>query len=141
MAWFTLLTGIIIFAIGAWCRFVIHLMEWQVMLPIVFGLGYITLAEGMRSKPALRRLFLFLSILWSVVVLISMIPVAREGIALWNAGGGEPPRLRFKSELVMEHVAVLVVSGVYLLLAVIVLFRHKPNATPASPENAPKSPR
>lgn len=141
MTWFTYLTGLLIFAIGAGCKFLIPLREWQALVPLVFGLGYLTLAEGMRAKPNLRRLFLFLSILWSIVVLVAMIPLAKEGLAVWNRDAAVVEPRAMRSELVMEHAGVLVVSAIYLVIAIIVLFRMPAGTTPASPSNSPSADR
>jgi len=135
MTWFTYLIGLVVFAIGAASRFFFLLLEWQALLPLVFGLGYVTLGEGMRSKPAWKRLFLFLGILWSVVVIIAMLPVAREGWAVWNNEQPAPDQRMMRSELVMEHAGTLLVSAAYLLVAVIVFFRRPATTTPPSPGN------
>src|SRR5437868_1957917 len=123
MTWLTYLTGLIIFVIGAVCKFVLHLAEWQALLPLVFGLGYVTLAEAMRSFKKQDRLFLFLTILWSMVVLVAMIPLAKEGYALWT---NDPARLNgpmMRSELVVEHTGVLAVTACYVLFATLIFFR------------------
>ena len=135
MTWFTYLIGLIIFAIGAVAKFVLHLAEWQALLPLVIGLGYITLAEGMRSTKKRKRTFVFLATLWTIVVLVSMIPMAKEGYAIWT---NDPARLNgpvMRSEVIMEHAGVLIVSAIYLLVAVMALYR-KPVATPAVADNS-----
>lgn len=126
MTWFTFLTGLIVFGIGAGCKFLIPLREWQALLPLVLGLGYLTLAEGMRSQIRKRRLFAFLAILWSIVVLMAMLPLAREGLNAWGADAQVVEAKPMRAELVMEHAGVLVVSAVYLLVAVVVFVRWKP---------------
>ena len=141
MTWITFFTGLAIFAIGAGCKFLIPLAEWQALLPLVFGLGYLTIAEGMRSKPKQRKLFLFLALLWSVIVLISMIPMAREGLALWKRDAAELDQRVMRSELVMEHAGVLLVSALYLIVAMIVFFRYGPAVKPASPSSSPTAGR
>lgn len=134
MTWFTYLTGLLIFAIGAVAKFVVHLAEWQALLPLVIGLGYVTLAEGMRSTVKQKRTFLFLSILWSIVVLVSMIPMAREGYALWT---NDPARLNgpvMRSEVILEHAGVLIVTAIYFVVAVLVFLRKPAQASAAVPE-------
>jgi hypothetical protein len=133
MIWLTYLTGFIIFAIGAVCKFVVHLAEWQALLPIVFGLGYLTLAEGMRSTKKQSRLFLFLTILWSIVVLIAMIPLAKEGYAVWTNDHARMNRPVMRSELVVEHAGVLAVTACYLILAILIFFKNNAKTTPATP--------
>ncbi len=136
MIWLTYLTGLIIFAIGAVCKFVVHLAEWQALLPMVFGLGYLTLAEGMRSSKKQSRLFLFLTILWSMVVLVAMIPLAKEGYAVWT---NDPARMNgpvMRSELVIEHAGVLAVTACYLIFAVVLFFKNTVKATPATPASS-----
>ncbi len=133
MIWLTYLTGLIILAIGAVCKFVLHLAEWQALLPIVFGLGYLTLAEGMRSSKNLRRLFLFLTILWSIVVLIAMIPLAKEGYAVWT---NDPARMNgpvMRSELVVEHAGVLAVTACYMIFAILIFFKSNAKTTTEPP--------
>ena len=133
MIWLTYLTGLIIFAIGAVCKFVVHLAEWQALLPMVFGLGYLTLAEGMRSRKKQSRLFLFLTILWSIAVLVTMIPLAKEGYAVWT---NDPARMNgpvMRSELVVEHAGVLAVTACYLIFAILIFFKNKTKSTPATP--------
>lgn len=123
MTWFTFLTGLIIFGIGAGCKFLIPLREWQALLPLVMGLGFLTLAEGMRSQVKKRRLFAFLAIVWSIVVIVTMLPVAREGLKAWDQEAEARP---MRSELVMEHASVLAVSALYLLVSTVVFLRRKP---------------
>lgn len=141
MIWFTFFTGLIIFAIGAYCKFELHMGEWQALLPLVIGLGYLTLAEGMRSSRKSSRLFLFLAVLWSIVVLISMIPMAKEGYAVWR---NDPTRLNVQAtrlELIMEHAGVLLISGCYLVIAAMVLLRKPAVVTSATPVNSTKPSR
>lgn len=136
MIWLTYLTGLIIFAIGAVCKFVVHLAEWQALLPMVFGLGYLTLAEGMRSSKKQSRLFLFLTILWSFVVLVAMIPLAKEGYAVWT---NDPARMNgpvMRSELVVEHAGVLAVTACYLVFAILIFFMNNAKSTPATPASS-----
>lgn len=135
MIWFTYFMGLVIFAIGAVSKFVLHLAEWQALLPLVFGLGYVTLAEGMRTKRNWRRLFLFLAILWSAVVIIAMLPLAREGWAVWRGEQAAADQRFMRSEVVMEHAATLLACAFFLLVAVLAFFR-KP-VTPASPATPP----
>jgi len=134
MTWFTYLTGLVIFAIGAVSKFVIHLIEWQALLPLVFGLGYLTLAEGMRTSTGHKRTFLFLAILWSILALVSMIPLAKEGAALMTKDPQRPVEPAMRSELVMEHSGVMLVCAAYLMIAVVSFFRKQKQATPGSHE-------
>jgi len=136
MTWFTYLTGLIIFAIGAVAKFVLQLGEWQALLPLVIGLGYITLAEGMRSTKKQKRAFVFLAILWSIVVLVCMIPMAKEGYALWTNDPARLNRPAVRLELITEHAGVMFVSGFYLIVAVMALYRKPAQSTPAIPDNS-----
>ncbi len=136
MTWFTCLTGLIIFAIGAVAKFVLQLAEWQALLPLVIGLGYVTLAEGMRSTKKQKRTFLFLAILWSIVVQIAMIPMAKEGYALWTNDPGRLNRPAVRLELITEHVGVLFFTTFYLIIAVVSLCRKPPQTIPRVPANS-----
>lgn len=147
MIWLTYLIGLIILTIGAVCKFVVHLAEWQALLPMVFGLGYLTLAEGMRlskNKPVLffsvpinnQRTFLFLNILLSIIVLVAMIPLAKEGYAVWT---NDPARMNgpvMRSELVVEHAGVLAVTACYLVFAILIFFMNNAKSTPATPASS-----
>lgn len=136
MTWFTYLTGLIIFAIGAVSKFVLHLAEWQALLPLVIGLGYVTLAEGMRSTRKQKRAFIFLAVLWSIIVIVSMIPMAKEGFAIWT---NDPARFNgpaVRLELITEHAGVLVICAIYFVVAVVALFRKPVQATPVVPDNS-----
>lgn len=130
MTWFTYLTGLIIFAMGAIAKFVLQLPEWQALLPLVIGLGYVTLAEGMRSTKKQKRTFLFLSLLWSLVVLAAMIPMAKEGYALWTNDPTRQNRPAVRLELITEHLGVLGITALYFIVAVLAWFR-KPASLPA----------
>lgn len=143
MTWFTYVTGLVIFLMGVGCRFLIPLAEWQALVPVVLGLGFLTMAEGMRSTKKHRRLFQFLSILWSAFVLVAMIPLAKEGMALMNQNGAPVDPRGMRPELVMEHAGVLAVSAVYLLVAVLVFFRPAKTAasTPLSEPTPPSTGR
>jgi hypothetical protein len=136
MTWFTYLTGLIIFAIGAVAKFVLQLGEWQALLPLVIGLGYVTLAEGMRSTKKQKRTFLFLAILWSIVVLVSMIPMVREGYAIWTNDPARLNRPAVRLELITEHAGVMIVSGIYLFIAVMALYRKPAQVSPGVPDNS-----
>ncbi|MFT3878866.1 MAG: hypothetical protein QM703_04290 [Gemmatales bacterium] len=141
MTWFTYLTGLIIFAIGAIAKFVLHLGEWQALLPLVIGLGYVTFAEGMRSTKKQKRTFLFLAILWSIVTLVCMIPVAKEGYALWS---NDPARMNgpvLRSEIIMEHAGVMIVSAIYLVFAVISLFKPSTPVATSTVDNSTRTGR
>ncbi len=131
MTWFTLLHGLALFTIGIVCRFVVHLQQWQALIPIVMGLGYITFAEGMRSKPTSRRLFLFLAIIWSVVIVVVTLPFARGVIQAWQNQPIQMDGVAASSDLVIEHSIVLILTVIYVLVAVWTLFR-KVKPTPAS---------
>ncbi|HQR05243.1 MAG TPA: hypothetical protein PLN21_00390 [Gemmatales bacterium] len=130
MTWFTYLTGLIVFAIGAVAKFVLNLAEWQALLPLVIGLGYVTLAEGMRSMKKQKRAFLFLAVLWSIVVLVTMIPMAKEGYALWTNDPARLNRPAVRLELITEHVGVLVLSAFYFVVAVVALYRKPAETIP-----------
>lgn len=136
MTWFTYLTGLIIFAIGAVAKFVLNLAEWQALLPLVIGLGYVTLAEGMRSTKKQKRVFRFLAILWSIVVLVSMIPMAKEGYAIWTNDPARLNRPAVRLELITEHAGVMLVSAFYLIVAVFTLYRKPSHAVPQVPDNS-----
>jgi hypothetical protein len=136
MTWFTYLIGLIIFAIGAVAKFVLQLAEWQALLPLVIGLGYVTLAEGMRSTKKQKRAFIFLAILWSIVVLVSMIPMVKEGYALWTNDPARLNRPAVRLELITEHTGVMFFSAFYLVVAVVTLYRKPAQATPVAPDNS-----
>jgi hypothetical protein len=123
MIWYTFLHGLALFTIGIVCRFVVQLQQWQALIPIVMGLGYITFAEGMRSKPTARRLFLFLAIIWSVVIVVVSLPFARGVIQAWQNQPIQMDGVAASPELVIEHCMVLILTVIYVLVAVWVLFR------------------
>lgn len=139
MTWITFLTGLALFALGAGSRWLIPLQQWQALLPLVFGLAFLTLAEGMRSKPALRRFFLFLAILWSMVVLAVSVPYAVHIVKAWNLQPVVIEDVALRPELVLEHSSVFAITLLYFLIALVQFFK-KPRviapgsaATPGSP--------
>ncbi len=123
MKWYTLLHGLALFTIGILCRFVVQLQQWQALLPIVMGLGYITFAEGMRSKPTAKRLFLFLAIIWSVVIVVVTLPIARGVLQAWQNQPMQMDGVAATPELVVEHSTVLILTVMYVLVSVWTLFR------------------
>lgn len=123
MKWYTLLHGLALFTIGIMCRFVVQLQQWQALLPIVMGLGYITFAEGMRSKPTAKRLFLFLAIIWSVVIVVVTLPIARGVLQAWQNQPMQMDGVAATPELVVEHSTVLILTVMYVLVSVWTLFR------------------
>lgn len=123
MKWYTLLHGLALFTIGIMCRFVVQLQQWQALLPIVMGLGYITFAEGMRSKPTAKRLFLFLAIIWSVVIVVVTLPIARGVLQAWQNQPMQMDGVAATPELVVEHSTVLILTVIYVLVSVWTLFR------------------
>lgn len=125
MIWYTLLHGLALFTIGIVCRFVVQLQQWQALIPIVMGLGYITFAEGMRSKPTARRLFLFLAIIWSVVIVVVTVPFARGVIQAWQNQPMQMDGVAATPELVIEQSVVLILTVIYVLVAVWTLFRKR----------------
>lgn len=140
MTLITFLTGLALFALGAFCRWLVQLQQWQALLPLVFGLTFLTLAEGMRSKPSLRRLFLVLAIIWSVFILAMSFPFIKHIVQAWNLQPVMMEEGQVRGELVLEQTSVFVITAVYLLIAVVQLFRQPP-ATPRSPLVAPSSAR
>lgn len=132
MTWLTFFHGLALFAIGIACRFVIQLQQWQALVPIVMGLGYLTLAEGIRSKPTQRRLFLFLAIIWSVVILVVSLPLAKDVLKVWQNQPVQLDGMHIRSELVIEHVIVLIFTAFYALVAARALFQRPKPKTPSS---------
>lgn len=123
MTWITFFHGLALFAIGIACRFVLQLQQWQALVPIVMGLGYLTFAEGMRSKPAQRRLFLFLATIWSLLIVVVTLPFAKGVIQAWQNQPIQLDGLPATPELVIEHSITLILTAIYLLVAVWALFR------------------
>jgi hypothetical protein len=117
MVWYTYLTGLALFGIGIACRFLVQLTQWQALLPVVFGLFYITMAEGMRSTPTRRRLFQFLALLWSMVIMVIAVPYAKELGTVWNHGAVIWEGMVIKPEMVQEYAAVLAVALAYFIIA------------------------
>lgn len=131
MTWFTFIHGLALFGIGTACRFVLRLEQWQALLPIVMGLGYLTLAEGLRSKSAQRRLFLFLAILWSVVILVVSLPLSREVLQIMQHQPVMLDGREVRSELVMEHTVVFIMTMLYSVIAVRSLLQRSKPTTPS----------
>lgn len=135
MIWLTFITGLLIFSLGAGARFLIPILEWQALIPIVLGLGYLTLAEGLRSQQRRRRLFHFAALLWTFLTLAVTVPLARLILSLWKNEpaiyDGQPVR----AELVSEYACVFLVALLYLMWAG-TLFLRKPRATASTPESA-----
>lgn len=126
MVWLTLFTGLTLFGIGIGCRYLVPLTQWQALLPVVFGLFYLTMAEGLRSKPALRRMFHFVALLWSMVVVVVSLPLAREFFHAWNHGAVVHDGVPVRPELIFEHAAVLLVSLLYFAVAAVQFWRLPP---------------
>jgi hypothetical protein len=122
MKWYTLIHGLLLLGIGLAARYWFQLLQWQALVPIALGLGYITFAEGMRSKPNAKRTFIFLSLLWSIVIVVITLPIAREVLNLWNNQPVQLEGVPLKSELVIEHAVVLGATLLFMLIAVRSLF-------------------
>lgn len=123
MVWLTFFTGLTLFAIGIGCRYLVPLTQWQALLPVVFGLFYITMAEGLRSKPSQRRMFHFLALLWSMIVVVVSLPLAREFFHAWNHGAVVQDGVPVRPELIFELSAVLLVSLLYFVVAAVQFWR------------------
>ncbi|HMO36059.1 MAG TPA: hypothetical protein PKA06_08450 [Gemmatales bacterium] len=128
MKWYTLLHGILLLALGLVARYLWQILQWQALIPIVMGLGYITFAEGMRSKPQSQRLFLFLSCLWSVLILVVSLPLAQHLAGVWRNQPVELEGIPIRSELIIEHTVVVVLTIIFFLLAVRTLLRTSSQA-------------
>lgn len=127
MTWLTYLTGLAIFTLGVYTKLVWFLTDWSAYLPVLFGLAYATCAEGMRTLPARRRVFLALAILLSVVVLASLYPLVihvqdvGQGKAVeWDSGKPMQPMQVYQAS------AAAAISAGYLALALVAWFRAKP---------------
>jgi len=137
MIWLTFITGLLVFALGAGARFLIPIQEWQALIPLVLGLGYFTLAEGMRSQPKRRRLFHFAALLWTLLILAVTVPLAILILAIWKNQpaiyDGKPVR----PELVSEYACVFLVALLYLVWSG-ALFLRRQKITGSTPDSAPK---
>lgn len=115
MIWLTFITGLLIFALGAGARFLIPIPEWQALIPLVLGLGYLTLAEGMRSQIKRCRLFHFAALLWTLLTLAVTVPLASLMLAIWKNEPAVYDGRPVRHELVSEYACVFLVALLYLV--------------------------
>jgi hypothetical protein len=139
MSYFTLLFGLGLIGLGLFNRFGAGLTSVTTLIPAVFGLAYMTFGEGMRTLPKHRRLFLFLSILLTLLAMAGSIkgalqlPAALRGEELVRDNNS-----RLTPQSIYVQVAMLALTGAYLCLALLLFFRaNRQLAVPLQPNLSP----
>lgn len=126
MVWLTYALGAALFAFGLYSKAAWMLTDWSAYLPVLFGLAYATCAEGMRTLPARRRVFLAVAIVLSILVLASVYPLVCRA---YDVSQGKPVEWdtgKLMQPLhVYQAVVTSVASAVYLIVGLTAWFRSR----------------
>ncbi len=126
MSYFTMLLGLALAGLGFYGKFGLASQSWTALIPVVFGLAFLTFGEGMRSMKKYHRLFLGLAIVLSLIGIAGtyksaiQMPALLRGEELLRENG-----TRITLEAVAVQAAMLGACAVYLVIGLVVFFQGK----------------
>lgn len=126
MSYFTLVFGLALVGLAAYAKLGLGSNQWQALMPLVVGLAFMTIGEGMRSMKKHRHLFLGLAILLSFITIAAtfryaeLFPVIVVGREAALADGQT-----VRAEIIYTLTILFSACVLYLFLALPALFRKR----------------